>query len=397
MKFLKQILCVLLCLCLFSSSSKIYAAPDIILTGVNDTFLPLSSSTMPIQKSGVLYVPYTVFKGTLDINGSYNEKQQSLVLYNWDYTLNFALGQGYVYDQDNKSYSPPAFTLNGVVYVPVQLVCSVFGLSYSLISSAYPVLRITNNSVSMSDHAFVTTNADYIDKLVSNYLNPTPVPTTPSVTTPVEPETNSSSTTTTTTTQPEVVEPTKKPEKVYLSFYGEINEDTSDILQTLEESNYNASFFVNSNSQDIDGDILRKIIANKHTLGISVYADSSISEPSALLENINTINDYLFINCGIKSRILLIENGVSALSQSQIELLESSGYILFDSSISANEQSNTASTTLQNITSIFEQSNNATSVQFGINTSTNNVLDLLVGYMKDNDIPCDTISFNSHL
>ena len=56
------ILCILLtCGCLFTTS---FAANDDITLTVNDSFLPLSSSTMPVRRGGAQYVPYSVFSGT---------------------------------------------------------------------------------------------------------------------------------------------------------------------------------------------------------------------------------------------------------------------------------------------------------------------------------------------
>ena len=153
-----RLLCLTLCLLVLVGSlspATSHAANDITLTAVNDSFLPLSASTMPTRRGGAQYVPYSVFSGTLGISGSYSSSEQTLTLSNGETSLRFDLSRGTVYDQNMNSYTTPAYWLNGTVYVPVKLVCGKFGLTYSNIPAAAPILRICNSAASLSDSAFV--------------------------------------------------------------------------------------------------------------------------------------------------------------------------------------------------------------------------------------------------
>ncbi len=58
------VLCIALCAALVPGAS----ASTIILTAVNDEFLPLASSTMPTRRSGEWYVPYSVFRSACIIH-----------------------------------------------------------------------------------------------------------------------------------------------------------------------------------------------------------------------------------------------------------------------------------------------------------------------------------------
>ena len=203
------------------------------LTAVNDTLLPLSDSTMPTRLGGELYVPYNVFS-SLGVSTSSEDNVLNLS-YGGD-TLSFSTAEGYVYDQNLNSYSPPAYDMNGTVYVPVKLCCGKFGLSYSTLSVyGETVLRITDGSAS-SDSAFASNQGSAIESAINAYNGVTPSePTNPvePPTQPVEPPI------------PDVEEqPTQKPSRVYLTFYGAPTTDTTPaVLDALQSAGRLATLF----------------------------------------------------------------------------------------------------------------------------------------------------------
>ena len=92
-------------------------AGAVTLTAVNDTLLPLEDSTMPTRMGGELYVPYSVFS-SLGVSAS-SEGSVLNMSANGE-TLSFSVDEGYVYDQNLNSYTSPAYSMNGTVYVPVS-------------------------------------------------------------------------------------------------------------------------------------------------------------------------------------------------------------------------------------------------------------------------------------
>ena len=166
--FLSFVLCAALLIGITTS----YAANNITLTAVNDSFLPLSSSTMPEKRGGAQYVPYSVFSGALGISGAYNSADQTLSLSSGTTVLRFDLSRGTVYDQNMNSYTTPAYWIHGSIYVPVKLVCGKFDLTYSNISAAAPILRICSRAAALSDSAFVSSSASTIRSMLEGYHKP---------------------------------------------------------------------------------------------------------------------------------------------------------------------------------------------------------------------------------
>ncbi len=162
---IKKLLCVLVCVVLILASSPVRAGA-ITLTAVNNTILPLSDSTMPARLGGELYVPYKVFS-RLGVRAYIDESE--LHLSSGSEYLNFSTSEGYVYDQDQNSYTSPAYERNNTVYVPVKLCCGKFGLGYSTFSVAgETVLRITDSSAE-SDLDFTKSNTGVIEDTINAY------------------------------------------------------------------------------------------------------------------------------------------------------------------------------------------------------------------------------------
>ncbi len=84
------------------------SAATIVLTAVNDGFLPLSASTMPTRRSGEWYVPYSVFTEEFPIAAELQDDGDTLVLQDDNTILTFSLSQSYVSDQYMNSYEQPA-------------------------------------------------------------------------------------------------------------------------------------------------------------------------------------------------------------------------------------------------------------------------------------------------
>lgn len=384
-----RLFCLTLCLLVLVGSlspATSHAANDITLTAVNDSFLPLSASTMPTRRGGAQYVPYSVFSGTLGISGSYSSSEQTLTLSNGETSLRFDLSRGTVYDQNMNSYTTPAYWLNGTVYVPVKLVCGKFGLTYSNIPAAAPILRICNSAASLSDSAFVSSSTNTIRNMLDAYNNPggsssttppavsTPNPTTP-VIPPVDPNTG----------QPTQA-PLMKPSEVYLAYIGTPGKNTSDILDALETAGFKAAFFVPADGTVLDEDLLRQIIGRGHTVGFTLL--SSAQDMSGKLR---TANDTLFRATGTVSHLLCISDGSEHLSTIQQQGLLQGGYRIWDASLDSRDHSYGPADAARTVTDALSRTTAPVVIRMGQYSATARTTELVCAYLSTYAIPVKTI------
>ena len=161
MKRARKILSFVMLIVLFIS---IHAnASSIVLTAVNDTFLPLENNTMPTKKSGEWYVPYVVFNN-FGIISYMQDNGDSLVMQTENQTITFSLSQGYTYDKNLNTLSQPAYNINDTIYLPVKLMCAQFGLSFSVITGESLIVRICDQNDKLTDSDFVAdTNQNTVE------------------------------------------------------------------------------------------------------------------------------------------------------------------------------------------------------------------------------------------
>ena len=99
--------------------------------------LPLSDSTMPFWSGGYLYIPSTIFTGSvkksLDVTCITSSAGQTTILYNANGRLVYERGKNYAKDPASGTYYPGMVERNGVAFVPAFQVASYFGLLYSVI------------------------------------------------------------------------------------------------------------------------------------------------------------------------------------------------------------------------------------------------------------------------
>lgn len=379
------ILCILLtCGCLFTTSFA--ANDDITLTAVNDSFLPLSSSTMPVRRGGAQYVPYSVFSGTLGISGSYNSSDQVLTLSNGETSLRFDLSRGTVYDQNMNSYTTPAYWINSTIYVPVKLVCGKFNLTYSNIPAAAPILRICNSSASLSDSSFVSSSTNTIRSMLDAYNGQSSGSSGSSrpsgsdsdaIPTPIDP----------TTGQPTDT-PVMKPNAVYLAYVGAPGKNTEAILDALDAAGMKAAFFVPADGTALDEDLLRQIVGRGHTVGFTL-----ISSALTMPEKLRVANDTLFHATGTVSHLVCISDGSEHLSATQQQELLDSGYRLWDASLDSRDHSYGPAAAAQTVTTALSQTTAPAVIRMGQYTATARTTELVCAYLSTYSIPVQTITF----
>ncbi len=244
------------------------AAANLYFTGINDSVAPLTSSSMPYWSGGTLYVPYTVFDAnqngvgvSLGLYTSYNHRSHIVTIFNLKQMLVFDLERGTCRDDmTGAAYDARAVMRYGKPYVPLYVVCSVFGLEYSYnqlsyISQGY-LVRIKSADAVLDDGLFI----DRARELINNRLRDYTQSLSPAETTPTVP-----------------VSPSGPPEvdgsnvATYLAFRCESADGLSAILNTLDGTGQYALFFLAPQVIEEEGGLVRRILGTGHSVGILAW------------------------------------------------------------------------------------------------------------------------------
>ena len=244
------------------------AAANLYFTGINDSVAPLTSSSMPYWSGGTLYVPYTVFDAnqngvgvSLGLYTSYNHRSHIVTIFNLKQMLVFDLERGTCRDDmTGAAYDARAVMRYGKPYVPLYVVCSVFGLEYSYnqlsyISQGY-LVRIKSADAGLDDGLFIDRAREFINNRLRDYTQSlSPAETTPTI--PVSPS------------EPPEVDGGNV--ATYLAFRCESADGLSAILNTLDGTGQYALFFLAPQGIEEEGGLVRRILGTGHSVGILAW------------------------------------------------------------------------------------------------------------------------------
>ena len=314
---------------LLGLSGPVSAAGDIYFSACNDSVVTLSDSTMPTWSGGVLYAPYSLFDGSnntrinFNISFSYNRSSGIATLFNTRQFLTFDLNNNTCYNQlTGEMLSGRAILRNSTVYVPVALVCSFFGLSYSVISidEGY-VVRIKSSAVVMDDATFVEAASNSFARLLREYNQANQSSPTPGVRPP----------TTSPSEEPDTSEPPIQDEPdntdrtpAYLGFRCDDDEGLSDILDTLDAYNRAAVFFFPAETLERQDDLLYRIIGSGHSIGLLAEGSSLTATQQQLEESSQILEQSGYLRTTL-----------ALVPESQRLSLEAEGWICWNETVSA--------------------------------------------------------------
>lgn len=259
------------------------SAANLYFTSINDSVALLTSDTMPFWSGGILYVPYTVFDSakngigvSLGLSASYNQDSGIATVYNLkQQMLSFDLNTGICRDDmTGTTYSARAVMRSGKPYLPLNMVCSFFGLEYSYnqlpyVSQGY-LVRIKGPDTVLSDAEFIDAGQNQINKRLRDYTqslisaettDPVP-PSRPSA----PPEVDSSNTAT------------------YLAIRCESGEGLPEILDALDQAGRYALFFLSPQTIEGEGDLVRRILGTGHSVGILAEDEEGLERGNLALE-----------------------------------------------------------------------------------------------------------------
>ncbi len=353
------------------------AAPSVIFTAINDVITPnMSDSTMPVRIGGQVYTPYSFLTRLLTISTHYNTTLQRLMVYNFDHTLTFDLANSITYDDAGIVYSYNAVRRNGSIYIPISLVCQVFGYYYSYITSSPlgPVVRVNTGDVSISDETLVERASGRMQQIYDAYVDSLAPPEEEPDDEPDSPDTPS---------QPDdQTEEETSPGNVYLAFEGELGAETDSILDTLSQWEVKAAFFVSGDVTGDNADRLRRIFAEGHAVGL--YAPGEYTSMQDMLDALSAQNEALrsVIHCGTR---LLWMPGSAGLSQEQRDALINAGYRLWEDNLDPRADVRTAYSVRVNVRTLLRGMERSAVIRLMNNEASSGALGGVISDLRGQD------------
>lgn len=292
----QKLLALFVCLCLlFTLTPCASAADDVFFVAVNDTVPLTLTGAAPYYSAGGLYVPYTVFDAAPGgVASAYNADDQTFVLFTRACRLIFDLAEQTVTDETGATSDVTVSYRGGVLYVPLSLCASHFGLSTSMLTSqgGYTVLRFTTGSEVYEDSLFIEKAENLIAYRVSQLGasdEPTVPDTPPEKTDPPE-------------QQPEDEPPELPPAVCYLAVTQ--REQMEAAAGALAQENLLAAFFLTEQEIAEAPELVRALFVAGHTIGVRSDADAE-----DVAASLDAANEALWRALGRKTVLALTESG----------------------------------------------------------------------------------------
>ena len=345
---------------------RVRAAGDVTFTVVNDLFVPtMSDANMPLRRNGQTYLPYTMLTWLITVKVYYNKEYQRLLVYDTDrmLTMTFDLAAGIAYDDAGTELKPNAIRYNGTIYVPVSVICQVFGFTSSYITSSPlgNVVRISTEEVTVPDGVLVVRAAERMKQIYQDYLATKQPGQEPG--TPADPDPKPTD------------DPQKTPKLVYLAFEGPLNDATDRMLDILAAHGATASFFIGASDAQRE-DTLRRMFAEGHTVGILAPQDKTMTE-DAMRGAISDTSDALRDILHTRPHLLCVP-GSAGLSMAARDVLVADGYRIWEKNVDPRADDRTAAGIRLNVEYLLKKMTRSAVVRL---TSNDTVAEALPGIL----------------
>ena len=304
-------LCCLLLLLQLGPAPAQAASGYICFMAAGESILPMSDSTMPFWQDGYLYIPSSIFTGsvreTLNIGRIANSDQ--VILYTSGQSLWFEYGSNMAHDTDGNAYYPGAVQRNGETFVPAGIVAQFFGLQYSVTDVRITVdgqvvqgdlAWLRRPGYSLTPEMFANAASFTMASRYADYLRAQEEQEETAVV-PPEPS--------------DGVEVDGK--RIYLCL--EAGDDTASLLDALDRYDAQAAFFCTVEFLEEQGDLLRRMAAAGHSIAILADAsDPARSVPEQLAAGNAALE---LATCG-KTRLCFVQNG----TEEDLQAARAAGY-----------------------------------------------------------------------
>lgn len=302
-------------------------AGSVYFTAAGNEILPLNDGTMPFWSNGYLYIASSIFTGQVNksLGVAYLPSSVSnpdlWILYGGGRSLMFHLKQNIVRDTDGNVSYLGAIRRGGEVFVPASLVADFFHLEYSVTplsvstvagASYGALVWLRRPGFTLSEREFVNAATSQIAMRYEQYLRES-AQEDPDASTPPE--------------DPVFVQG----KSVYLCLEG--GENVSALLDVLDAYGAQAAFFCSLEFLERQGDLLRRMAATGHTVGLLVDAGDPERPLAEQLEAGNTALERATMG---KTRLAKLQNGTEQSARTAAALgfsclnedLDRSGYTL---------------------------------------------------------------------
>ena len=276
------------------------AAEQVYFTSVNESILELTEAAMPFWSNGFLYVPSTVFSDSEELDFSYSRNLTKQTMVFWlpsqgNNALVFNLKNGTVTDGNGESKYPGAIVRGSAVFVPVGLMASSFGLTYTNIPVSHGYLvRIRNSRSALPDAVFVDAATSQMEARYEQYL-----------------QSKAGSQGGGTNEDPEEDEETEG-KRLYLCFLADDAQQVETLLDALDQYRCQATFCCTEKFLEEGGVLLRRMIGKGHSIALAVQDAEEAARGNELLSRAT----------GGKTRLVYSLKGTNWTSQN----LEAAGY-----------------------------------------------------------------------
>lgn len=290
---------ILALLCAAALSVGLFVVPaqasnGLFFLSLNDTLPAQSAQITPIQSSGWVYVPVTVFSSRVTginfgIYYGFTENNESLIFYNLSgKTMTFDLINGTATATGGDPPVPgKVIRQNGTYYVPAYAICRYFGLSYSFYSTDYgPLLRIKDSSAVLSDGLFISSATSMMRSRYNSYYGQsnsttTTTPTTPE--TPAQPEVE----------KPQVTVETPPQFSLYVGLRARQGTDITPALNALSSAQATAIVFFPADALAASADQIRQAAGRGHRVGLIPVGETAKEQLQSVEEGAQVLSRIL--------------------------------------------------------------------------------------------------------
>ena len=293
-------LCLVLALGLAPAAAE--AAGSVYITAAGNDILPLDDATMPFWSDGYLYVASSIFTGQVNksLGVAYLPSSVSnpnlCILYSGTRSLMFDLTGGFVRDTDGNITSRGAIRRGEEIFVPASVVAEFFHLEYSVTPLSLKtadgdnygaLVWIRQPNFGLSEKDFINAAFSQIAVRYEQYLRAQ------------QPAGGG------TGARPgDITSPGGESKTVYLCLAA--GEDTAAQLDALDGSGAQAAFFCSRSFLESQGDLLRRMVATGHAVGLLVDG----GDPDrTVTEQLKEGNRLLARAAMAKTRLARVENG----------------------------------------------------------------------------------------
>lgn len=298
----------------------------VFFTAMGESILPLTDETMPFLSGNQIYIPTSIFTGTvrkaLNVSSTYNKQQKLVILYRGSQSLWFYLGRDHAQDNEDSVYYPGAIVRGNEVFVSATLVARFFDLTYTIAEVPHGyMVWFRNRDYPLSDERFADAASYSMDNRYAAYIKAKE-----------EAAANAP-------TQAEIPEMDGK--SIFLGLAAA--ENTARMLDTLEAAEDQAAVFFTPDQMAEMGGILRRMAVRGHSAGILLDGAAETDVVQAA-EYANRLLEEA--TCG-RTRLIRVENA----AQVQLDALRNAGYcpVVFDMDSSSLYSTAQAETLVQQI------------------------------------------------